>query len=50
MIKPDDDDDVTMDVTVTVVSKTSMKAVVKKFIFSKTISLTKEAPPPDAGK
>ena len=50
MIKPDDDDDVTMDVTVTLVSATSMTAVVKKFIFSKTLSLTKEAPPPEAKK
>ncbi len=50
MIKPDDDDDVTMDVTVTLVSETSMKAVVKKFVFSKTLSLTKEAPPAEAKK
>lgn len=50
MIKPDDDDDATMPVTVTLVSETSMTAVVKKFIFSKTLSLTKEAPPPEAKK
>lgn len=50
MIKPDDDDDVTMNVTVTLVSETSMKAVVKKFIFSKTISLSKEAPPQEPKK
>ncbi len=50
MIKPDDDDDATMDVTVTLVSATSMTAVVKKFIFSKTLSLTKEEPPPEPKK
>ena len=45
MIKPDDDDDATMPVTVTLVSETSMTAIVKKFIFTKTIALTKEAAP-----
>lgn len=52
MIKPDDDDDTTMPVTVTLTSHSSMKAVVKKWFLSKTLSFSREPAAPntlDAG-
>lgn len=45
MIKPDDDDDATMNVTVTLLSDRAMKAAVKKWIFSKTLSFVREERP-----